>query len=150
GPGNTLARLTAAILAERPHVAVSFDQRQQEGGYVSACQAIARLAAAGGPLDFGALWAGEAGPGHPLGRPRPKRGLPIDGSNYGKPPAPEPRPTRAPVTPAAPVGVGGLAPLIAAQMEFHRLMTESHTTFLRAVEASSRGLGSAADVASMV
>jgi acyl transferase domain-containing protein/acyl carrier protein len=172
GPGDTLARLTAGILAERSHVAVSFDHRHDEDGYLAACKAIARLAVAGVPLDFGALWAGEAPPVDPLGQPRPKLVLPIDNSNYGKPPAPEPRPARAPVTPAAPaaattpvpatppvaVGTAAVAeqlqaahaPLIAAQMEFHRLMTESHTSFLRAIEASWRGLGPAADGASGV
>jgi acyl transferase domain-containing protein/NADP-dependent 3-hydroxy acid dehydrogenase YdfG/acyl carrier protein len=172
GPGNTLARLAAGILAERPHVAVSFDHRHdqhEDDDYVSACHAIARLAVAGVPLDFEALWAGDAPAVDPASQPRPKLVLPIDGSNYGKPPVPEPRPARAPVAaPAAtplpvtpPVAAAGTtalaeqlqaaqAPLIAAQMEFHRLMTESHTTFLRAVEASWRGLGAAPDVASLV
>jgi acyl transferase domain-containing protein len=168
GPGNVLARLTAGILAERPHLAVSFDHR--EDGYANACKTIASLAVAGVPLDFEALWAGERPPVDPAGQPKPKLVLSIEGSNYGKPPLPEPRagvpvaPRPAPPPPAivapppppsapanaarAPQLQAEHAPLIAAQMEFHRLMTESHTSFLRAIEASWRGVGPALEAPS--
>ncbi len=54
GPGQVLARLVAEVLGDRPHVAIACDGN--EPGVRSFLRALAALAAAGVPVDAGALF----------------------------------------------------------------------------------------------
>ncbi|HEX6766059.1 MAG TPA: acyltransferase domain-containing protein, partial [Polyangiaceae bacterium] len=167
GPESVLTKLVERCLGARPFVAVSLDARGKHG-LTALWDALGRLSVAGVPLRFDALWEGETSRDEATPKGASKSTVKLSGTNYGKPlldalPAPAPRvrpePAFAPMPPAPQVpavvpeatAIGGdawtsamrelHAPVIAAQLEYQRLMAESHTAFLRAVEASYASLG---------
>jgi acyl transferase domain-containing protein len=78
GPGRTLARLSDAVLGDRPHLAVPL-QPSGSAGIRDYLDALARIAVSGVPLDLSTLFRGRAvppRPGEPV--PAPARWL-IDG-----------------------------------------------------------------------
>lgn len=177
GPDAVLTKLVKRCLAGKPHLAISLDDRNQDG-VTAFHEALAQLSAAGVPMRLESLWAGQRLPEEPAieTASQSRLSVRISGANFEKPypqkaeqimdrakaveqpTAPEaqttmtPNETAAPpLAPAAPAN--GLihqapadgwlwslrelhAPLIAAQMEHERLMAESHSTFLRAIESS--------------
>jgi malonyl CoA-acyl carrier protein transacylase len=172
GPKSVLTRLVGRCLPDRPHVAVSLDS-QGKHGVTALWNALGRLSVAGVPMRFAALWDGEALV--ETNKVPAKGAVSVAGRNVGKPYPPPPgelegapRPAVAPRRPPAapqpvdvvspaphptPEGRADLAalhqlqaPALAAQLEFQRVMLESHTAFLRAIEASYAHLGSAAEV----
>ena len=171
GPKNVLTRLVGRCLRDLPHVAVSLDSPGKHGvtalwnalGMLSAAGVPLGFAA----LWEGEFYPeGERVPpknavaiaGRNFGKPYPPppgdleaRPRPAVVARPG-PSMPEPlvNGSPPPKTPPEAVPVGGIdiaalhqlqAPALAAQLEFQRAMTESHTAFLRAIEASYAHLG---------
>ena len=56
GPGSVLTGLVGKILAGKDHVAVNLDRKGRHG-LTSLLDGLGRLAVAGVPVDFAALWA---------------------------------------------------------------------------------------------
>jgi len=84
GPSSVLTSLVSKILKGRPHRAISFDRKGMDG-VTSFQHAIGRLAVAGLPLRFEALWKDFASAQDPRERVKPKLVLKLNGANYGKP-----------------------------------------------------------------
>jgi acyl transferase domain-containing protein/NADP-dependent 3-hydroxy acid dehydrogenase YdfG len=82
GPGAVLTGLVGQNLADKPHVAVAFDNRR-EHGVVALHKAIGRLAVAGVAVNLDALWAEAPAPA-PLPEPK-KHTIMLTGANYGRP-----------------------------------------------------------------
>ncbi|HEX3477702.1 MAG TPA: SDR family oxidoreductase [Kofleriaceae bacterium] len=172
GPSGILTRLVGRCLGDRAHLAVATDVPDRHG-VTALWDALGRLATAGVALDFERYWRDEpAGPAE-AARP-PALRVRISGANYGKPiaPAGEPAAAQAPgqaVAPAmvvreaaspapvaphrapdAAVAGAGLdavrAALVAVQMDYQRVMAESHLAFLRAYEAAHLSAGVSAAV----
>ena len=82
GPGSVLTSLVKRTLGDREHQAINTDRK---GKHDVACfnEALARLIAAGAPLDFRPLWHGAPQPAAETAAP--KMVLQLNGSNYGKP-----------------------------------------------------------------
>ncbi len=104
GPGAVLSGLVTSILGARAHTVVSLD-RKGRAGVESLLIGLARLAAAGVPLQAERLYADTRLPAEPAGKTG--MSIPIDGSNYGKPyppldaaSLPKPNPPRAAAMPA--------------------------------------------------
>jgi len=84
GPSAVLSGLVGRILGQRPHRAIPVDRRGRHGiGCLH--RALAKLAAAGVPMQLSALWARRRVPGDPRDQSKPKLSLAIDGTSYGKP-----------------------------------------------------------------
>jgi acyl transferase domain-containing protein/NADP-dependent 3-hydroxy acid dehydrogenase YdfG len=161
GPGRVLTQLVGRCLEGRPHIAVALE-RPGENGVTAFFHALGQLAVAGVALDFASLWEDQVLPADPASRPAMKHVVRLNGANFGKPyPAaaeqalaharpPSTRVTMSepPKPPPPPPETADLltavremqAPLIAAQMEYEKVMAESHAAFLRAVEASYAAL----------
>ncbi|MFO0607691.1 MAG: SDR family oxidoreductase [Polyangiales bacterium] len=110
GAGAVLTGLVGKVLGARSHWAVPLDRRGTHG-VTSLHHALARLAAAGVPMQLARLWERYAPAHDPRTDPRPKVTLKINGSNYAKPypppggakALPKPNPERpAPVAAPAP------------------------------------------------
>ncbi len=109
GPSSVLTSFVSKILKGRPHRAISFDRKGMDG-VTSFQHAIGRLAVAGVPLRFEALWKDFASEQDPRESVKPKLVLKLNGANYGKPYPPEggasalpkPNPKRRPVNQALP------------------------------------------------
>jgi polyketide-type polyunsaturated fatty acid synthase PfaA len=159
GPATVLTTLVRRCLKGKSHHAVSLDQPRSHG-VTAFFDGLASLCAAGIPLRLEALWRDQRLPEDPAREAPSKLTVKISGANFGrpyphnadelmskaKPTDPQPStPVQAmPAPPPAPAAGAGShstlqqlhAPLIAAQMEYERLMSESHAAFLRTVEAS--------------
>jgi malonyl CoA-acyl carrier protein transacylase len=107
GPASVLTGLVGAILDGKPHAAVSLD-RKGKGGVESLLLGLARLVAAGVPMEPAHLFEEYRESAAVAGSPAPKLAVAICGSNHGKVypppggardlPAPNPpRPVAAPV-----------------------------------------------------
>jgi acyl transferase domain-containing protein len=83
GPGSVLTELVGRILGTRPHVAIPLD-RKGRNGVTMLQEGLGRLAVAGVPVDFAALWSPYA-PASDAGRKKPALSISICGINYGKP-----------------------------------------------------------------
>lgn len=83
GPGSTIANLVQKILKGRSHHAISLDRKGSET-LTPFFQGMAKLSAAGVPLDFGGLFKGFRAP-HLPAKKKPGVSFPISGVNYGKP-----------------------------------------------------------------
>lgn len=83
GAGSVLTELVDRILGDREHYAVNLD-RKGVHGLTTLHGALGRLAVAGVPLEFGALWAGYA-PLSDKPAKKPAMAMPISGASYGKP-----------------------------------------------------------------
>ncbi|MHC4830213.1 MAG: beta-ketoacyl synthase N-terminal-like domain-containing protein, partial [Planctomycetota bacterium] len=113
GPQAVLTGLTGRILGKQSHAAIALDRKGKSGADML-FMALAKLAAAGVPMDLGALWSEYREVVDPATVKRPKLAVPINGSNYGKPyppkngaaglPKPNPKRTvtNAPSVPALP------------------------------------------------
>lgn len=149
GPGAVLTRLVGRCLGARPHVAVELDARGKHG-VTALWDAFARLSVAGVALDFARLRDAEVTTEQP--GPKPTLTLRLTGANYGKPVLPDgsPRDTSpeiresVPPLPTMPSMSEPSTPphavhgdVIAAHMEYQRLMAETHVAFLSAIAPSS-------------
>ena len=102
GAGSVLTGLVGRILKGRPHLAVSLD-RKGKHGLTSLNTALGQLAAAGAPLQLGALWEAFEPVEDPRTTKKPKLSVAIGGANHGKPypplegavALPKPNPPRA-------------------------------------------------------
>ncbi|QQC92398.1 type I polyketide synthase [Streptomyces alfalfae] len=84
GAGSALSGLIGQILADRPHLTVNLDQRGHNG-VTAFHEALGRLAVAGVPLDFGALWAPFTPSLLNPPRSRSKMTTEISGTNHQRP-----------------------------------------------------------------
>ena len=108
GPGRVLTGLVGRILDGQPHEAVALDGRGN--GIAPFFDGLARLLAAGIPLNLSWLWDGLSldAPGTPPrgAAKKPALLVPISGANTGKPELPAPKPPaprpRVEVTASAP------------------------------------------------
>ncbi|NWH09672.1 MAG: SDR family NAD(P)-dependent oxidoreductase [Alphaproteobacteria bacterium] len=107
GPGRVLSGLATQTLGDRPHTAIALDDKK--GSSLRAWwRGLARLFAAGVPLDLAALAEGLAVP-ETVPSP-PKHAVMVSGANLGKPyppvagskPVPPPKPRAAPTPAPAP------------------------------------------------
>ena len=83
GPGSSMTNLVQKILKGRPHQAIPLDRKGSET-LTPFYQGLARLSAAGVPLDFGSLFHDFRAP-HLPAKKKPGVSFPISGVNYGKP-----------------------------------------------------------------
>ncbi len=170
GAGSGLTGLVDAVLGDRPHRAISTDSRRGNG-VVSLFDALGRLAVAGVPMDFAALWESYD---RREPEPKPVAGgatVPILGTNYGKQYPPEggavvlPPPVHSPAAPpangvaAAPTAPrqpvpdpAWLAAMTSTQREtaaahaaYQKAMADSHTAFLKLAEVSLTGMAAVVD-----
>ncbi|MGW1108985.1 phosphopantetheine-binding protein [Streptomyces sp. NPDC002540] len=120
GAGATLTRLVGDGLGERPHSAVSLDRKGRDGVTVLH-QALGRLAVAGVPMEFGALWEPYELPDAGREASKSRMSLRLSGANYGRP---DPATVLAepPVAPAPPVSANGSAGPSAA-LDAHRVLS---------------------------
>ncbi len=122
GPKSVLTGLTNKILAGKSHTTISVE-RPGKPGTQGLLLALAKMVAAGVPMNLDALFDEYAAPLDPNSHRAPKMAIPINGSNYGKPyppkggeaalpkpnpPRPAARPLLAPVA-AAPVAAAPVA-----------------------------------------
>ena len=92
GPGNRLTGLVAAILGERPHLAVALDASAgKRSGVADLARMLAQLAVLGHGVKL-AGWDEGHRPAAPTGK-KPAMTIPLCGANYTKP-----KPKRPPVT----------------------------------------------------
>ncbi|MEV0681820.1 SDR family NAD(P)-dependent oxidoreductase [Actinosynnema sp. NPDC050436] len=109
GAGSALTGLVTATLGDRPHAAASTEPRRGDG-IAGLFEVLGRLAVAGVPLDFAALWESydRIGTGHhdkPAGR---RATVPILGANYREPRSTESRSATPPTPAPEPPVQGGL------------------------------------------
>ena len=71
GPGSVLTGLVSKILQSRPHVALSLDRKGKDG-LTAWALGVARLAAAGVPMELASGWEGYREPENPHEVPQPK------------------------------------------------------------------------------
>jgi acyl transferase domain-containing protein/NADP-dependent 3-hydroxy acid dehydrogenase YdfG len=170
GPGGVLTGLVGRILDGRDHVALSTCPRGEDATQ-GLMDALAGLAAAGVPVDFGALWTDVSvvAPGVEHAGD-PKLAVAVNGSNVGKPALPPPAPVVRPA-PTIPVAErstpmtepknpsrpavadpGWVAAFREAQRQtaeahaaFQQQMADAHMAFLRAFEASTAQLTAVVD-----
>src|SRR5690606_33977996 len=100
-----LTGLVGRILEGKPHLATATDGKGTGAGVRAFLLALARLGAAGVPLDLAALFDGRE---HDPRPPKGKLDIPVGGANLGKPARPAPAPVAA--RPAAATGAGAAAP----------------------------------------
>ncbi len=155
GPGSVLTGLVGRILDPETTLTVALDSRQATG-LKPLFTGLAKLAAAGLPVDLHRLWDEYREPTDFRTVPRPKLTLDIQGSNYGRPyppeggaaalPAPNPEPAPAEVSmskddrtapppipapapqPAAPAPTAQLA-WVQAFQEAQRQTAEAHAAW---------------------
>ncbi len=156
GPGAVLTGLVGECLKGRPHLALSFDRKGQNG-VTSLWNALGALAVSGVPLDLARLSDGLAAPRDPRLHPKAAHSMAVSGANYAKP-YPPPGGTAAlpkPNPPRSPVGARSDADSLAwvqayqevqrqtaeAHEAYLKTMAESHTAFLKSAEASYATLG---------
>ncbi len=108
GPGAVLSGLVSSIFGSRAHAALPLD-RKGRSGVENLLIGLARLAAAGVPMQIERLYADIRLPSEPASKPG--MSIPINGSNHGKPyppldasSLPPPNPPRA-LDAAAPAAV---------------------------------------------
>ena len=103
GPGSILTGLTEKILDGDAHVAVALE-RKGKSGTDSLLLALAKLCAAGVPMQLGRLFSEYQLPADPADHVPARMPVAINGSNYGKPyppvggtaALPKPNPSRPP------------------------------------------------------
>jgi acyl transferase domain-containing protein/NADP-dependent 3-hydroxy acid dehydrogenase YdfG len=136
GPGAVLTDLVDRILGARPHVAIPLD-RKGSNGVTMLQEGLGRLAVAGVPVDFAALWTRHA-PATDAPKKTPGLTIPICGVNHGKPYPPADA-GRTPVMTAAPLSRSKGTARLALQAD-HDGAVADHAAFVRAVEESLAGL----------
>jgi polyketide-type polyunsaturated fatty acid synthase PfaA len=167
GAGSVLSGLVERILSGKPHRAVAMD-RKGSAGLKGFYAGLARLAAAGVPIAFDALWDGERAPIDPESIVRPKMTVDVNGANLGKPYPGDPERTPPPPTfvreSLAPVGAGPRSALPAsapddaalrafletqkqtaeAHIAYQRAVADAHSAFLRSSEAAMTAIAALA------
>lgn len=159
GPGSVLKGLVGAILGTRAHRAISLD-RKGKSDLEPLLAGLAQLVAAGHVPKVSALFADVRVPAPPATH---KHGIPISGTNVGKPypPAdpsqlPAPNPPRAEPAPVVEVRTvneetslspAWLAAFQEAQQQtanahaaYQRALSDSHTQYLKLAESAINGL----------
>lgn len=116
GPSSVLTGLIGSILDGRDHRAIPLDSKHKDG-LAAFFGGIGQLAAAGVPMDLGALWAEYGEARDPHQRDEPKLSVPISGANYRKPYPPQdlselvgPNPPSTEEVPTAPAELPPAAP----------------------------------------
>ncbi|UXI65952.1 type I polyketide synthase [Tahibacter amnicola] len=159
GPGTVLKGLVGAILGARAHRVIALD-RKGKSDLEPLLAGLAQLVAAGHLTRVSALFADVRVPASPAPH---KHGIPISGTNVGKPypPAdpsllPAPNPPRAASAPVVevrtvkeepPLSPAWLAAFQEAQQQtanahaaYQRALSDSHTQYLKLAESAINGL----------